>query len=132
MLNIKKLLTKMLTNIKTLSDNFALTSLTLTYTSNSIVSATDFARLAACRRSKMLYMYGNLGIAFAGNTGGFVEIGRISGWVAAYDVLITVPQQSDGAKVALVNITPGGVIKVYTETGAANGWFRFSVCIPQA
>lgn len=118
--------------ISKLNTDLSLTSLSLTYKSNSLVDSTGFNRLAACKRSNMLCLHGNLYINFTGNTSSFVEIGRISNWTAAYDILQDVPAQDNGAKVALVQISTAGVISVFTATGTAGGFFRFNVAIPCA
>lgn len=109
----------------------SLTQLTITRTENSLVDAVSFARMTAYKRSNILSLEGNLGINFSGNTS-FTEIGRISGWNAANAVLQNVPFQGNGAKIALIQITAAGVISVFTETGAANGFFRFNLCVPCA
>lgn len=111
------------------SNNLSLKQLTMTRTSNSLVDATSFARMTAYTRSDILFLNGNLYITFSGNTG-FTEIGRIAGWSAAYDVLVDVPAQDNGAKVALVQISTSGVISVFTNTGVASGFFRFNTSVP--
>lgn len=68
----------------------------------------------------------------ASATSDFVEIGRISGWNAAIDVLIGMAQQDNGAKIATVRVTPAGVISVYTATGSTGGFYRFMAAVPEA
>jgi hypothetical protein len=107
--------------------------LTMNYTQNNYVTATDFNRMKAYKRNGMLFFYGNL---LANGTGGtmndFVTIGSISGWDAIYDAWQTPGNQSGTGSLSLT-ITPSGDIQIFHSGGITVGsgaWYRCSICVP--
>lgn len=115
--------------ISTLNSN---SILTITRTENDHVSATSLSRAAARKRGNMLWLSGNLEIAYGGGFGGaFTEVGVISGWNAVNDAYVNVPAQNDGTKVVAVVIRYNGKIEVYSSTAfSGSPFFRFYICVP--
>lgn len=107
-------------------------SLSKTYTSNSVVLSSDFARMDAFKSGNMLFLNGNLGATNGAATSEFVEIGRISGWSAISNVMTSTTCQVDGTKVMTIRVTANGVILVYSAQTILGSWYRFFICVPCA
>lgn len=119
MLNIKKLLTKIL-------GAFKVTQLTTTYTSNSYVTSTSFGRITIRRYGALLIVNGNLGIdAAIPKSSSFLRIGSVSlPSNLTNDIMLMVPCATSGT--IMVDITSAGVIQLYNYfSTSCNGWARF-------
>jgi hypothetical protein len=124
MLDIKKLFTKILKRMTT-------KSLTITYTTNSYVNATNAALLRACRKDGMLWFNGNVNLSSTLPTGtGLTEIAKISNWSTAYTISSTMGGQNGGG-VILVSINASGSVQIANTSGAAAiGFHRCPMCAP--
>ena len=115
-------------------DTKTVTQLTLTYTTNSLVTSTNFNRLYAYRKNGMLFLMGNMLVSAGAATGdSFVEIGTISGWSAVDSYYCTVaPQGNNGTAIVTVYITNTGSIQLFCPTAVTSSstWYRFAACIP--
>ena len=128
MLNVKKLLTKILQDISALNTK---TSLTITRTENTHVTATNFGRLYAFKKGNMLFLNGNMAAEYATGFSDLVTIGTIQGWSALSDVYVNVPSQNGGGAVILVAIDTDGTIRIYSSTSFSGApFFRFHVSVP--
>lgn len=109
------------------------TQFTLTSTTNSYVSATDFTRMQAYRRNNLNILAGNLMLTNSlPSNATFVTIGTINDWSALTDVSVVAPAQN-GSGAILVNISDAGVVQIYNGSGAAaSGFHRFSLTVPSA
>lgn len=107
------------------------TTLTITRSiSTTYMTATSFARIAAKKKDRILYLYFNAW--FDGSdysVSDTTTIATISGWSAIHDATISVPCQSDGTKVMTIFVTSSGAIRVYS-TKAISGWYRAFICVP--
>ena len=110
----------------------AATPLTLARTENTLITSTDFARIKAYKKAGVLYLYFNGGITGSKTTSDFTEVGRISGWNAAYDIIQGIPAQSTSHSVIVLQVTSGGIIKIYVSGTSLNAWYRASVSVPEA
>lgn len=102
------------------------TTLTLTRTNQSYVNDTNFNRLAAVKRSNILFLEVNLRIdstAPSGVMADFVEIGRISGWSAGFTVYQDVPSQ-DAASTLEIRVSSSGVISISSDNLEPNAFYR--------
>ena len=110
MLDIKKLLTKML-ETKTV---------TFTRTNNNYVNATNFARISAVTRGGIGMLTFNCQMSTSMPTGtGLTQIGTMSP-APKYEILQTVPCQNNNATI-LLQITTAGVINIGNTSGTATG-----------
>lgn len=109
------------------------TQFTLTSTTNSYVSATDFTRMQAYRRNNINILEGNLQLTYAlpSNTT-FVTIGTITSWSALTNVSVVAPAQN-GSGAILVSISAAGVVQIWNGSGTqATGFHRFSLTVPSS
>lgn len=109
------------------------TQFTLTSTTNSYVSATDFTRMQAYRRNNINILEGNLLLTNAlPSNATFVTIGTITSWSALTDVSVVAPAQN-GSGAILVSISAAGVVQIWNGSGtAATGFHRFSLTVPSS
>lgn len=109
------------------------TQFTLTSTTNSYVSATDFTRMQAYRRNNLNILAGNLMLTNSlPSNATFVTIGTINDWSAITSVIVVAPAQN-GSGAILVNISDAGIVQIYNGSGAAaSGFHRFSLTVPSA
>lgn len=109
------------------------TQFTLTSTTNSYVSATDFTRMQAYRRNNLNILAGNLMLTNSlPSNATFVTIGTINDWSALTDVSVVAPAQN-GSGAIFVSISDAGVVQIYNGSGAAaSGFHRFSLTVPSA
>lgn len=110
----------------------AATPLTIARTENTLINSTEFARIKAYKKAGVLYLYFNGGITGSKTTSDFTEVGRISGWNAAWDILQGMPAQSTSHSVITLQVTPDGIIKLYVSGTSLNSWYRVSVSVPEA
>lgn len=109
------------------------TQFTLTSTTNSYVSATDFTRMQAYRRNNLNILAGNLMLTNSlPSNATFVTIGTINDWSALTDVSVVAPAQN-GSGAIFVSISDAGIVQIYNGSGAAaSGFHRFSLTVPSA
>lgn len=109
------------------------TQFTLTSTTNSYVSATDFTRMQAYRRNNLNILAGNLKLTNSlPSNDTFVTIGTINDWSAITSVSVVASAQN-GSGAILVSISDAGIVQIYNGSGAAASWFhRFSLTVPSA
>lgn len=108
-------------------------TLTLTRTENTHVTAQNFNRLSAYKSGNVLCLNGNLSAEYASGFTDFNEIGRISNWSAISDIYVNVPAQNDGSKVICIQIYANGTIRIYSSTAFSGApFFRFCVSVPCA
>ena len=109
------------------------TQFTLTSTTNSYVSATDFTRMQAYRRNNLNILAGNLMLTNSlPSNATVVTIGTITGWSALTDVSVVAPAQH-GSGAILVSISAAGVVQIWNGSGtAATGFHRFSLTVPSS
>ena len=109
------------------------TQFTLTSTTNSYVSATDFTRMQAYRRNNINILEGNLALTNSlPSNATLVTIGTITGWSALTDVSVVAPAQN-GSGAILVSISAAGVVQIWNGSGtAATGFHRFSLTVPSS
>ena len=112
------------------------TFLTITRTNNNYFNATNIGRCRAIKKGAMLTFVCNLMTdenAPTGATSDFIEIARISGWNAAYDIYFTIMPQGGGDKPIIVIVYANGIVKFYAAKGVAPGNFhRATACVPVA
>lgn len=111
----------------------ALSTLSVRRVANSYCDATAISRLAAYKRSGMLFLNGNLGLSASMPTGTEdVTIATITGWNACSYVYQGIPARNGGGTLGLI-VTSDGSVRIHNYSGAAvAGWARFSVCVPAA
>lgn len=109
------------------------TQFTLTSTTNSYVSATDFTRMQAYRRNNLNILAGNLMLTNSlPSNATFVTIGTINDWSAITSVSVVAPAQN-GSGAIFVSISDTGIVQIYNGSGAAaSGFHRFSLTVPSA
>lgn len=111
----------------TTSEDLTPTTLTLTYTSNSYVSETDFNRLRVFKIGSLYVCNGNFSITNNMPTStSDVAIGTISGWSSTYPINIDVPMQN-GSGVAFISISTIGTVTLTNLSGVTiKGWCKFN------
>lgn len=111
----------------TTSEDLTPTTLTLTYTSNSYVSETDFNRLRVFKIGSLYVCNGNFSITNNMPTStSDVAIGTISGWSSTYPINIDVPMQN-GSGVAFISISTTGTVTLTNLSGVTiKGWCKFN------
>lgn len=109
------------------------TQFTLTSTTNSYVSATDFTRMQAYRRNNINILAGNLMLTNSlPSNATFVTIGTINDWSAITSVSVVASAQN-GSGAIFVSISDAGIVQIYNGSGAAaSGFHRFSLTVPSA
>lgn len=109
------------------------TQFTLTSTTNSYVSATDFTRMQAYRRNNLNILAGNLMLTNSlPSNATFVTIGTINDWSAITSVSVVASAQN-GSGAIFVSISDAGIVQIYNGSGAAaSGFHRFSLTVPSA
>lgn len=109
------------------------TQFTLTSTTNSYVSATDFTRMQAYRRNNLNILAGNLMLTNSlPSNATFVTIGTINDWSAITSVSVVASAQN-GSGAILVSISAAGVVQIWNGSGtAATGFHRFSLTVPSS
>ena len=98
-------------------------------------AGTSFNRLHAYKKNGMLFLSGNMLVNAGSSSGGFVEIGTISGWNAVDSCYCTIaPQGNNGTAIMTVYVTSAGSIQLYCPNAVANSntWYRFCICVPEA
>lgn len=107
------------------------TTLSLTYTTNTLVTSTSFARLQAFRKNGILFLNGNMLVQSGSQTSDFTEIGNIAGWSAVSSYYASVPPQGAAGPSVTVSISTSGKITLYIGVATtATLWYRFAACIP--
>ena len=107
-------------------------TLTLTRKDNSYVNATNFNRLAAFKKSGILFLKINLALSTATPAmSDFVDIGDISGWNSVSTILVGMISQGTTLYELSMQIVPGGTISIFTPSQTPAGpFFRQMVSIP--
>ena len=107
-------------------------TLATSYTSNSYVGSTDFARIAAYEKDGVVYVKGNLYITANPQQNSAVTIGSITlPRNLLYDAQLTIPSASGGN--GLVSVATNGDISIIRLTSTSwSGWARFSLSAPLA
>ena len=107
------------------------TTLSLTYTTNTLVTSTSFARLQAARKNGILFLNGNMLVQSGSQTSDFTKIGSIAGWSSVSSFYTTVPPQGAAGPSVTVAISSSGEISLYIGVATtATLWYRFAACIP--
>lgn len=98
--------------------------------STTYMNATQFDRLSPRKKNGMLYLSFNAEFTSAGlSNNDFTTIATISGWSAATDVYVSIPNQTDSTKVLILQIQLNGTVRVFS-TKPISGWYRGHVCVP--
>ena len=113
--------------VAAINNNTTPVSLSLTYTSNSYVSETDFKRLRVFKIGSLYVCNGNFSITNDMPTAtSNVAIGTISGWSSTHPINIDVPMQN-GSGVAYISISTSGAVTLTNLSGTTiKGWCRFN------
>ena len=106
--------------------------LSTTYTQNTLVTSTAFARLHPFDKNGFLLLVGNMLVSSGAATSNFTEIGKLTGWSAIDAFYATVPPQSVNQPVITVSITSSGSIQLYRAAAATSeSWYRFTAIVPK-
>lgn len=114
--------------INTLNSKLALSTLTITRTENSFVSATELARCSAYKRAGILCLNFNATLSGA-SMSDFVEVGVISGWSSPTSPFLVMMPQNGEAKPVVLQVSTSGSIKIYGSQGTAYSFYRGTVSI---
>lgn len=123
MLDVKKLLTKILQSLAT-------TNLTFTRINNNYVNATDFGRINGKRIGNIGIINFNFGLSASMPNGSSADFGKIDNVSLPNQYTVNIPCQGNGTRI-LVSISASGTMTVHNVCGAATGanWFRASIPI---
>lgn len=99
--------------------------------STTYMTDTQFGRIAAWKKHRMLFLKFNAEFTSTGlNSGdGFVTIATITGWSALSEAFVAIPKQTDGTKVLTLFVRSNGEIQVHSPQ-TISGWYRGYVCVP--
>lgn len=108
----------------------SLETITLTRVTQNYVNDTNFNRLVARKYGRIGILYCNLALnqSMANNTA-LTQIGTMSGYTPLFDVLQTIPCQSNNSTL-LFQINTSGVISIGNYSGTATGTNFFRAMIP--
>lgn len=120
--------TPLQTQINTLSNQLALSTLTITRTENSVVSTTELARCSAYKRAGILCLNFNATLSGA-SMSDFVEVGVISGWSSPTSPFLVIMPQNGEAKPVVLQVSTSGSIRLYGSQGTAYSFYRGTVSI---
>ena len=105
-------------------------TLTLTRVEQNYSDATSFGRLAAYKYGRIGLLHFNLVLSTSMATGtALTQIGTLSGALPLYEVLYTIPCQSNNSTL-LVQITTAGAINIGNYSGTATGTTFFRAELP--
>lgn len=98
--------------------------------STTYMTDAQLARVAAWKKHRMLFLKFNAeftNTGFSATT--FQTIATIGGWSALSEVLVGIPNQTDGTKVLTLFVKSNGEVQVYSPS-AISGFYRGYVCVP--
>ena len=98
--------------------------------STTYMTDTQFGRIAAWKKHRMLFLKFNAEFTSTGfSATTFQTIATIGGWSALSEVLVSIPNQTDGTKVLTLFVRSNGEVQVYSPS-PISGFYRGYVCVP--
>ena len=98
--------------------------------STTYMTDAQLARIAAWKKHRMLFLKFNAEFTSTGfSATTFQTIATISGWSALSEVLMTIPNQTDGTKSLTLYVKSNGEVQVYSPN-PISGFYRSYICVP--